>query len=129
MIAFRCGDKELATDKYLPCGSLSAKDLDGLFEVESDKILRAFENSVYKAFVKLCLEAKEKGLPMTEAEKYADGYETEYFFKKKFDLRKNEPFLYYVYRRKTECSNVRIVFACLLAGLSEYDVKKRLRAF
>ena len=60
-----------------------------------------------------------------EKEKAADA---EYFAERKYELEKTEPFLYYVYRRRLECANVRIVFACLLAGVSEAEIKKRLRA-
>ena len=47
--------------------------------------------------------------------------------KKKYELDKDEPFVYYVYRRRIENANVRIVFACLLAGLNEQAIKARLR--
>ena len=57
-----------------------------------------------------------------------DGYDVQYFAKRKYELSRSEPFLYYVYRRKLENENVRIIFVCLLAGLSEQDVKKRLRS-
>ena len=126
LIAFRAGDKELAKGKYLPCGSLTPQDLATLFDAEKAKT--ALQNTPYKAFVALCLAAKEKGLPLAQAEKTLDAYETEYFAQRKYDLKKSEPFLYYVYRRKAENANVRIVLACLLAGLQEREILGRLRA-
>ena len=129
LTALRCGDMELAKGKYLPAGKLKTEQLDSLFLEDREKALRAFENTPYKQFVELCFADREKGLPMTAAEKYLGSFETEFFAAKKYELVKNEPFLYYVYRRKTENANVRIVFACLLAGQTEYDIKKRLRAF
>ena len=66
---------------------------------------------------------------MTEAEKFVGGYDVSYFSERKYALEKIEPFLYYVYRRRIENANVRIVFACLFAGLNEHEIKKRLRAF
>ena len=129
LTALRCGDMERAKEKYLPAGKLTAGQLSVLFAEDKEKTLRAFENTPYKAFIELCLADKEKGLPMTAAEKLLGGLETEYFAVRKYDLKKSEPFLYYVYRRKTENANVRIVFACLLAGQTEYEIKKRLRAF
>ena len=129
LTAFRCGEKTLAKEKYLPGGGLSCEQLNVLFAEDNEKIRRAFSGTAYVDFIKLCLEGKERGEPMIAAEKYADGYETEFFAKRKFDLIKSEPFLYYVYRRRTENANVRIVFACLLAGQSEQEIKKRLRAF
>ena len=129
LTALRCGEKEIAKEKYLPAGKLSKEKLDELFLEDKEKAVRAFADTPYLDFVKLCFEDKEKGLPMTAAEKLLGSLETEYFAARKYDLVKNEPFLYYVYRRRTENANVRIVFACLLAGQTEYEIKKRLRAF
>ena len=126
LIALRAGDKEIAKDKYLPCGSLTEQDLTPLFDTEKAKT--ALQNTPYKAFLALCLSAKEKGLPLTQAEKTLDAYETDYFAQRKYELKKSEPFLYYVYRRKAENANIRIVFVCLLAGLKEREILGRLRA-
>lgn len=129
LIAFRCQDAEQAEDKYLPTGTLTTAELLHLFETDNDKIRNSFKGGKYAEFIQQCLEAKEKGLPFTQAEKMVDGYDTAYFSAKKYELKKNEPFLYYVYRRKSEIANVRIVIACLLVGLREQDIKRRLRDF
>lgn len=127
LIAFRSKDEESAKNKYLPGGTLGEKTLSMLFS-DSEKAEEAFAKTAYRDFVKTCFEAKQKGLPLSAAEKIRDGYETAYFQQRRYDLKKNQPFLYYVFRRRTENANVRIVFVCLLAGLKETDVKKRLRA-
>ena len=129
LIAFRCQDAEQAEDKYLPTGTLTNAELLQLFETDNDKIRSAFKGGKYAAFIQQCLDAKEKGLPFTQAEKTVDGYDAAYFSAKKYELKKSEPFLYYVYRRKSEIANVRIVIACLLVGLREQDIKRRLRDF
>lgn len=126
LITYRTGDIALAKDKYLSGGTLSPSDLETLLDIEKAKA--HFTKTHYAEFVKLCLFAIEKGLPFTQAEKMLDGFETEYFAKRKYELRKSEPFLYYIYRRKAENANVRIVFACLLAGLKEKEIIGRLRA-
>ncbi len=128
LISFRCGDEELSKEKYLPCGKLTQEKYVALFATDSGMIKEAFEDTPYKNFVSLCLNAREKGLPFTQAERLLGGYDASYFAQKKYELKKNEPFLYYVYRRQAEIANVRIVFACLLAGLNEQDIKRRLRA-
>ena len=128
LTAFRSENAESAKEEYLPVGMLSERDLSVLFGTEKDKVLAYFSQTPYAQFVKVCLSAKEKGLPMTEAEKLRDGYDTAYFNERKYELEKCEPFLYYIYRRKVECANIRIVFVCLLAGLSEQEIKMRLRA-
>lgn len=127
LIALRCGEKELAKDKYLPVGSLKNEELTMLFE-DGEKAKKAFGKTSYAEFVNACFSAKEKGSPMTQAEKLVGGYEAEYFAKRRYELVKNEPFLYYVYRRRIENANVRIVFACLLAGMNEREIRARLRA-
>ena len=129
LTAVRSGEREIAFNKYLPTGKLSAKELDALFDEDKERAVSAFKNTPYYDFVKLCLDAKERGLPLTEAEKILGGYDTAYFSARKHELKRSEPFLYYVYRRKAECANVRVIFVCLLAGLSEQDIKRRLRAF
>ena len=127
LIAFRAGNAENAKGKYLPVGTLTPEMLEKLFLEDKDKVREAFKNTRYAEFVKSCLDAVEKHLPMTEAEKIAAVYDVEFFDVKKYELKKEEPFLYYVYRRRAENANVRIVFACLLAGMGEYEIKKRLR--
>ncbi len=127
LIAFRAKEEQKAKNKYLPGGTLDEATLSKLF-LDGEKAEDAFKYSVYRAFVRLCLDAKQKGLPFTAAEKIRDGYETEYFQQRRYNLKHIQPFLYYVFRRRTENANVRIVFVCLLAGLKEAEVKKRLRA-
>lgn len=129
LIALRCGDKEPAREKYLPAGTLKAEKLDELFNEDAEKSQKAFAKTEYDEFVKQCFAAREKGLPMTEAEKTLGGADVEYFSARKYELERNEPFLYYVYRRRVENANVRIVFACLLAGQGEQEIKRRLRRF
>lgn len=127
LIAFRCADAKTAKEQYLPEGKLKYSLLESLFLQDKEKIKSAFLKTGYWVFVETCLEAKEKGLPTTEAERKFGGYEVGYFEMRKFDLQKNEPFLYYVYRKRLECANVRVIFACLLSGQEEREIKKRLR--
>lgn len=127
LIAFRSGEETAAQEKYLPVGTLKQDKLNSLFMEDTEKAIKSFADTPYKAFVESCFSAQEKGLPYTEAEKTLAGYDVAYFSERKYELQKSEPFLYYVYRRRMENANVRIVFVCLLAGLSEQDVKKRLR--
>lgn len=129
LTAIRSENQETAQTKYLKIGSLQNKTLDSLFLDDREKAESAFKGTPYESFVKKCLDAKAKGVPPTEAEKIRDGYDAVFFEQRKYELIKNEPFLYYVYRRRLESANVRIIFVCLLAGLSETDVKKRLRAW
>ncbi len=128
LTAFRAGEEEVAKKKYLSGGKLSDRQLSALFLADEEKAISAFAATDYKEFVEDCFEARRKGLPYSAAEKIRDGYETAYFSKIKYELKRDQPFLYYVFRRRIENANVRILFVCLLAGLSEAEIKKRLRA-
>jgi vacuolar-type H+-ATPase subunit C/Vma6 len=127
LTTFRAGDYELAKSKYLPHGDLPTEKLENLLSENREKAETALKGTPYQAFVSLCLQAKDKGQPLTAAEKTLESFEIEYFHEKRFELKNKEPFLYYVLRRKTENANVRIVFVCKLAGLLEQDIKRRLR--
>ncbi len=128
LTTFRAGAYEIAESKYLPRGALSNATLKKLLSENREIAEAALKGTPYKAFADLCFQAKDKGLPLTSAEKLLESIETEYFHEKRFELKNKDPFLYYVLRRKTENANVRIVFVCKLAGLSEQDIKRRLRA-
>ena len=129
LTSLRAGDIERAKAQLLPFGKVTESQLQTLFDEDTQKVRSAFAQTPYVAFVDECLRAKERGLPFTQAEKMRDEYDAVYFAKRKYELKKNEPFLYYVYRRKTECANVRIVLVCLLAGLNEQEIKRRIRNF
>ncbi|MBQ3506837.1 MAG: V-type ATPase subunit [Clostridia bacterium] len=129
LTAFRLDDKDGAVEKYVPAGSLKADDLAVILDGDLDAIKAAFKKTAYADFVAACAAAREKGVPMTQAEKMLGAYDAAHFSARKYALEKTEPFLYYVYRRKTESANVRIIFVCLLAGLEEQDIKRRIRTF
>ena len=129
LTAFRVDEQTSVAEKYVPSGSLKASDLSVILNGDGDEIKGAFKKTAYADFITACLLAKEKGVPMTQAEKILGAFDATYFSARKYALEKTEPFLYYVYRRQTESANVRIIFVCLLAGLDEQDIKRRIRAF
>lgn len=87
-----------------------------------------FKDKALSGFYQIALAAKEKGSPFIEAERMLDSFEAEYFALHRFELEGKEPFLYYVFRRRAEIANVRILLVCLNAGLDEKEIVKRLRA-
>ncbi len=128
LTALRSKDSQQAEKYYLLGGELLKEKLAVFFGENEEKILAEFSTTPYSKFVKECVEAKQKGVPYFMAEKILAGFETEYFSARKYELKSEQPFLYYVLRRKIENANVRIVFAGKLAGLTEAEIKKRLRA-
>ena len=128
LTALRSKDSQQAEKYYLLGGELLKEKLAVFFGENEEKILAEFSTTPYSNFVKACVEAKQKGVPYFIAEKMLAGFETECFSARKYELKSEQPFLYYVLRRKIENANVRIVFAGKLAGLTETEIKKRLRA-
>ena len=126
LTVFRSKTPEQAAALFVQGGKLSEKELCKLFE--QDASVNAFKGTAYEQFYSLCLRARDRGLPLTEAERYLESYEAEYFRAWKYELEGKEPFLYYVFRRRAEIKNVRIILVCLNAGLSAHEIRKRLRA-
>ncbi len=126
LTALRSADPSHAEKSYVAGGKLSPNKLGKLFEGE-DTAIRAFGGTDYSDFLKVCLAAKAGGLPQREGEKIRDSYESDYLAENKYELKAAQPFLYYVFRRRAENENVRIVFVCFLSGMSERDIKQRLR--
>lgn len=128
LTAMRSPSPEFAAEQYVGGGKLGAETLSRLFGADREKAAHALDRTPYESFYRLCLKAREGRVPLTEAEREFDSFEAEYFAKRRYELSGKEPFLYYVFRRRAEISNVRILLVCLNAGLKEQDIKKRLRA-
>ena len=124
LTALRASDREFAESLYLAGGKLGAAQLGRVFEGGEE----ALKHTPYEEFYRTALRAKEAGKPFTEAERALDRFEAEYFEAHKYELAGKEPFLYYVFRRRAEIADVRILLVCLNAGLSEQEIKKRLRS-
>lgn len=125
LTAFRAGSAEESL--FLPGGRLPQKIFSLLLR-DPDRAEKELAGGEFSAFAAALFSAKREGKPYTVAERMLDGYEAVFFEKRKYDLDKNLPFLYYVFRRRAENENVRILFVCLLAGMKEAEIKARLRA-
>lgn len=123
---FRAATAEEAEKFFVSGGSLKKSDLSCVF-TGTEGTLKAFDKSEYKDFVKKLCNAKDLNKPFTEGEKKLESFETDFFSEKPYELSGQGNFLYYVFRRRAENENVRIVFVCLRAGLSEAEIKERLR--
>lgn len=128
LTSLRSSDAECAKKRYVGGGTLDGNKLKKLFG-DAERAAHALDDTPYAEFCAKCFEEKNVGKPMTQAERLLESYETEYFSAKKYELVKNQPFLYYVFRRRAENENVRILFVCLLAGMRESEIKNRLRSF
>lgn len=129
LTALRSQTPEYAATYYVCGGKLTVEQLSALFNEDMDKAAGAFAQTPYKDFVKTCLEQKAAQVPLTEAERLSDSFETDYLGARKYELKKSMPFLYYVLRRRAENADVRILLVCLLAGMSGQEIINRLRTF
>jgi vacuolar-type H+-ATPase subunit C/Vma6 len=127
LTAARARDEAEAQKLYVTGGKLENKKLSLLLTDDFDGIEKAFEGTIYAQFVAECVEAKRQKLPFTAAEKRAAGAELDAFEKYRYDMEGNHPFLYYVFRKRAENADVRIIFVCLGAGMSQAEIKKRRR--
>ena len=128
LTALRSQSAQQAEKNYVAGGRLKAEKINALFEVDGEKRERLLDGTGYANFLKTCLEAKAEGKPLTEAELMRDNAECDYLSANRYALKRSQPFLYYVLRRRAENANVRILFVCLLAGMDEGAIKRRLRA-
>ncbi len=119
---------DLAKELFVPGGKIGEEDLEKIYAL-NEATIKKYSASDVGTFLKSCVRAKEMGLPFTDAEKELASFEESLLYSKKYDLKRTEPFLYYILRRRAENMNVRVVFVCLLNGMSEKDIKSRLRAF
>lgn len=129
LTAFRSDDESNAKKAYVTGGRLTEKQLEKLFDADLERAAHALDKTPYATFCEICAQAKQAGRPLTEAEKLRDSYETDFFAERKYELEKNQPFLYYVFRRRAESENVRIIFVCLLAGMRESEIKSGFGRF
>lgn len=127
LTAMRATSQKQAEELYVTGGKLSPKQLGVIFSDDADGVQKAFKGTVYAAFVDDMLEAKKSKLPYTAAEKKAACAEIDAFEKYRYNMEYDHPFLYYVFRRRAEIADVRIIFVCLLAGMNQAEIKRRRR--
>lgn len=128
LTAMRSQSFEFAEKLFVAGGTVKTKNLKNIFSEDADKAARALEGTAAEEFYKLCLAAKQKGLPFIEAERESDTFESGYFSARKYELEGRNPFLYYVLRRRADINNARTVVVCLNAGVAPQEIKRRLRA-
>ncbi len=126
LTCMRSSNMDYARKYLMAGGKLTERKLAKLFESE-DEGMKAMSGTGLESFARMCYDAKAEKKPLSDAEKLLESYETDSLGKNRFDLKAGEPFLYYIFRRRAENENVRIVMASLIAGMPEKWIKDRLR--
>lgn len=126
LTAFRLQNTAEAEEQFVGGGRLSA-DCLRLLITDAERAVKDEAFVPYAEFVSACLSAREKGEPLSAAEKLLDGYDVDSLRENRYELKGKQVFLYYVLARRAENANVRMIFALKLLGVGEAEIKKRLR--
>ena len=129
LITMRSNTPEYAANTVITGGKIPLNKLLLLFDENEEKAERALDNTYLEKYWKECYKTRKTGLPFMETEKRVAALEINFLSEHKYELKRSQPFMYYIFRRRTENENVRIVLSCLLAGMSADEIKARLRNF
>ena len=129
LITMRSNTPEYAQNNVISGGKIPLDKLLILFSENEEKAERALDGTYLEKFWKECYLTRKTGLPFMKAEKRVSSLEIDFLSEHKYELKRSQPFMYYVLRRRTENENIRIVLSCLLAGMPADDIKARLRNF
>lgn len=124
----RANTPEYALNTTISGGKIAAENMCELFSENAEKAASALDKTYLKDFWRKCYALKKDGKPFVDAELEAADVDVETLKKNRFELKRGQPFLYYVFRRRAENTNVRILLSCLIAEMSEREIVARLRA-
>lgn len=123
----RAADQEDADRFFLAGGKIAKDKLDELLLANEETGVDVLDGTPYQAFYRDALNAKLTGKPFTESERILQSADVAFLAARRYELKNTQPFTYYILRRRAECANVRILLVGLAAGMSEDEIKKRLR--
>ncbi|MCH5148318.1 MAG: V-type ATPase subunit [Clostridiales bacterium] len=129
LIVMRSNTPEYAANNVISGGKIPLDKLLVLFDENEEKAERALDGTYLEKYWKECYKTRITGLPFMKTEKRVAALEIDFLSEHRYELKRSQPFMYYIFRRRTENENVRIVLSCLLAGLSADEIKARLRNF
>lgn len=128
LTAMRANTPEYALNNAVSGGKIPVEDMLKLFDENVEIAESALDKTYLKGFWRECYVLRREGKPFSAPEREAADIEVEALSKRRFELKRGQPFLYYVFRRRAENLNVRILLSCLIAGMKESEIVARLRA-
>ena len=134
--ALRCSDENALKEAFVTGGKIPFEKLNEMrskseeefvkngFSVKkkSDRGVLSIEERARTA-----LKEKNEGQPLRAFEKQTDDYPVELLELTRHELKGAEPLIGYVYARRAEIKNARMVMVCLNAGLDSKQIRARLR--
>ena len=124
LTACRVSDMGALDSFYIPGGALKKEQFEAAFSSDAEARESAFSGTPYREFYAACLGAARP--PYTGAERLLESFEEKSYSERRFGLEGREPFLYYVFRRRAEIRNVRVILVSLRAGVPSSEIEKRL---
>ncbi len=112
---------EYAAQMFVEGGKWPESQLKAIFEGSADV------NGELKRQVLAAREDAQNGRPLTAFEKYADEYPLHALYPTRYDMKGQEPFLSYIFKRREDIANARILAVCLAARLSPKETAARMR--
>ncbi len=126
-LSLRSRNYDFARRFFVKGGTLTESELKILCE-ETPDVLK--EKAKYFKCSELALYAIDdfaNAKPLSNFERYTDGYAVWYLKQYKYNMEGIFPYMLYCYYKSAEIDNVRIVMVGLINGMSETEIKGRLR--
>lgn len=128
LTVMRANTPEYALDNAVSGGKIPVEEMLRLFGENEEAAQSALDKTYLKDFWRRCYLLRRDKKPFSVPERETADIEVNALQEHRFELKGGQPFLYYIFRRRAENLNVRILLSCLIAGMPEGEIVARLRA-
>jgi len=119
--------RELYSRLIAKGGFLKEDFLLDLFPLSADLLISKLETTPYYRSMTAGIRHYSYDMDVSQLERSMDNYLTKLCRDSKYTAIGPEPLFGYIHARKTEITNLHLIFAVLLQGLSEHTARERLR--
>lgn len=123
--ALRSREASLAEKMFVTGGKLPLSQIIALCDASYQDI----KDGDYPPEIKEAAAAAEREEPLSSFERSRDDFPLLLLYKTRYDMAGAEPFLTYVYRRRAEIRNARLITVSLAAGLLPSAIKNKIRLY
>lgn len=126
-LALRTRDFGKASGFFVSGGMISEGELKVLCEENVENLREKTKYFSRADLIELALNDFLNSKPLSELEKFVDGYAVLYLKKNKYETEGIFPYMLYCYYKSAEIDNVRIIMVGLINGTSSSVIKRSLR--
>ena len=126
-VALRTRNYQKAKEFFVEGGNLTSEQLQYISEQQPESIKEDFVFSEVRELIDYACDSFIKGVPLSEFEREAESYALKYLKKDKYSISGMHPYIQYIYSKKAELENVRIILVGLINSLEKTEIRKRLR--